>query len=104
MNKKTISMLALGLLLGSGLIGVRQTLAQNSYIAKKSVVVRQQEAKKPSYKDSVEINETKHEGKNEQKMERADNEKEGVKKEKAGVKDEKDGINHQFNGQEEHTD
>jgi uncharacterized membrane protein YkoI len=158
MNKKTIGMLALGLLLGGGSIGAYQVAAQNNNAAQTPTTVQQQEVQEPSYKGSITVDETKYEGKSEQdeskalaglakitadqakqaaeaqvggttssveldnengslvyevkignqevkvdagngsvlKIEQDDNEK--------GGDVEKDGIDHQFEGEEEHTD
>ena len=66
MNKKTISMLVLGLLLGGGAIGAYQAGAQSKNAVKAQASAEQQETQDPSYKGSITIDETRYEGKNEQ--------------------------------------
>ena len=66
MNKKTIGMLALGLLLGGGSIGAYQVAAQNNNAAQVPATTQQQEAQDPSYKSSIIVDEAKYEGKSEQ--------------------------------------
>lgn len=65
MDKKIISMLVLGLLLGGGAIGAYQVMAQNSSVAEKSAVA-QQDVQEPSYHSSIAVDETKYEDKSEQ--------------------------------------
>ena len=66
MNKKTLSMLALGLLLGGGSIGAYQVMAQTNNVAQTPVVVQEQDVQDPSYKGSIAVDETKYEGISEQ--------------------------------------
>ena len=64
MNKKTISILTIGLLLGSGAIGAYQAMAQNNSPTQVRTSI-QQEAQNPSYKGSIAVNNIKYEGKSE---------------------------------------
>ena len=65
MDKKIISMLVLGLLLGGGAIGAYQVAAQNNNAVKTTTAVQQQEVQDPSYHGSIVIGGAKYEGKNE---------------------------------------
>jgi uncharacterized membrane protein YkoI len=66
MNKKIISMLALGLLLGGGSIGAYQVMAQNNNATQTPATVQQQDVQDPSYHGSITVDETKYDGKSEQ--------------------------------------
>jgi|GEM_PF-4684956 len=85
MNKKTIGMLALGLLLGGGSIGAFQVMAQTNNAAQTPTTSQQQQEVKVDAGNGSVL-----------KTEQDDNEK--------GGDIEKDGIDHQFEGEEEHTD
>lgn len=65
MHKKAISMLALGLLLGGGIIGAYQTMAQNNN-ATKTPTTLQQEIQTPLYQGSVTVSDARYQGKSEQ--------------------------------------
>ena len=69
MDRKTIAMLALGLMLGGGLIGAYQVMAQGTSTAKAPVAVQQaqqQEVQSPLYHGSITVNAAKYQGKSEQ--------------------------------------
>ena len=68
MDKKIISILALGLLLSGGVVSAYQVMAmaQNNGIAQTPVAVQQQEVQEPSYHGSIVVGDTKYEGKSEQ--------------------------------------
>ncbi len=73
MDKKTLAMLTIGLLLGGGAIGAYQVMAQNSNVmAQTSNTVstappaNQQEVQNPSYQGSITVDEATTEGQSEQ--------------------------------------
>ncbi len=70
MNKKTISMLALGLLLAGGAIGVHQAMAQSDNSAHAQISVKQ-ETQDPLYKGSIAVDEAKYEDRSEQNESKA---------------------------------
>jgi hypothetical protein len=93
-NKKTLSMLALGLLLGGGAIGAMQVSA-NSVVNPMNNVVTANQPKQETIidKSTTEIADTT-----------VDAPESGSKPEVSNGTTEKDGINHQFEGEENNTD
>jgi hypothetical protein len=89
-NKKTLSMLVLGLLLGGGAIGAMQVSANNAKLATADTTDQVQQETVSDKTTSNTINtstDEKLEG-----TENKDDEKNGI--------EEKDGIDHQFEGDE----